>query len=263
MKERLRKIIDEIYKYNSPEMPFLALNVQKDDVFDLVVFAPTYTPNKLKMDRFCEINELMIYPSVSSYLLKRNNHKILWIVVGASDSNQADYLALVAEYKFKKIIFIGAVGALKADAEVGDIFTPTYSINGGMVNTYLKESIKDFVPFEKYSLEDKETTKEILNIAKKRNIEVKEGSVFCTPSVSLEYIHLNEIRSFNTDLIEMETATFMAFANLMEKPAAILLVVSDNSCNGKPIIGRNKELEDKYNKGRREHLASLIIDIVD
>ena len=53
-----------------------------------------------------------------------------------------------------KMIFIGAVGALKPEFELGDLCTPSFSIAGGFAHTYLKDSIKDFVPFEKVELKD-------------------------------------------------------------------------------------------------------------
>ena len=36
---------------------------------------------------------------------------------------------------------------------------------------------------------------------------------------SMEYIHLDEVKSFDTDLIEMETSTFYAIGKIMEVPA--------------------------------------------
>ena len=45
----------------------------------------------------------------------------------------------------------------------------------------------------------------------------------------MEYTHLDEIRSFDTDLIEMETSTFYAIAEIMDIPAVALLVVSDTT----------------------------------
>lgn len=54
--------------------------------------------------------------------------------------------------KMTKMIFIGAVGALKPEFKLGDLCTPSFSIAGGFAHTYLKDSIKDFVPFEKVEL---------------------------------------------------------------------------------------------------------------
>lgn len=42
----------------------------------------------------------------------------------------------------------------------------------------------------------------IVGIAEESGYELKKASVFCTPSISAEYYHLEEIKEFDTDLIE-------------------------------------------------------------
>lgn len=122
-----------------------------------------------------------------------------------------DYLLICGELQFKKLIFIGAVGALREEFNIGDICTPSYSVAGTLANTYLKDSIKDYIPFEKIYPETKYIDS-IIQLAKESNYEIKKASVFCTDSIAMEYIHLEEIKSFDTDLIEMETSTFYAIA---------------------------------------------------
>ena len=90
---------------------------------------------------------------------------------------------------------------------------------------------------------------------------MSKASVFCTDSIALEYYHLNEIKKFDTDLIEMETSTFYLVAELLEVPAIALLIVSDNSASGHPLVGRNEELQSKYNYGRKVVIPDLIYKI--
>lgn len=110
------------------------------------------------------------------------------------------------------MIFIGAVGALKPEFELGDLCTPSYSIAGGFAHTYLKDSIRDYVPFERVE-PDMKFVDEMVGLAKENGYNLKKASVFCTPSVAAEYYHLEEIKEFNTDLIEMETASFYIMAD--------------------------------------------------
>ena len=77
----------------------------------------------------------------------------------------------------------------------------------------------------------------------------------------MEYTHLKEIKTFDTDLIEMETSTFYAIAKLMEKPAIALLVVSDNSATGVPLVGRSEEIQKIYEYSRKVILIDLIYKI--
>ena len=79
----------------------------------------------------------------------------------------------------------------------------------------------------------------------------------------MEYTHLDEIKAFGTDLIEMETATFYAVAELMRIPAIALLVVSDNSATGVPLMGRSDDLQAQYEYARTVVLPELIYRIAE
>lgn len=65
----------------------------------------------------------------------------------------------------------------------------------------------------------------------------------CTPSIATEYYHLDEIKEFDTDLIEMETASLYLMADLLEIPTVALLVVSGNSATGAALVGRTEAEE--------------------
>ena len=100
---------------------------------------------------------------------------------------------------------------------------------------------------------------EVVKIGKERGHEIRKASVFCTPSIVMEYMHLDEIRAFDTDLIEMETASFYLMADLLEVDSAALLVVSDNSATGSALVGRSEEDKIRYEKGFREILPDMIL----
>lgn len=229
-------------------------------VYDALVYAPSFTPYKLKMDGEFKVTELRAAGYCASYLVEKDDLKIAWIRTATCASNLLDYLLLCGELQFRKLIFIGSVGALKPEFDLGDVCTPLYSIAGTMTNVYLKESLKDYVPFEIVKA-DGAYVESVVQLAKENGFELKKASVFCTDSIAMEYTHLEEIRSFGTDLIEMETATFYAVAELMEVPAVALLVVSDNSATGIPLIGRTDEQQQKYHHARERVLPALIEQI--
>lgn len=195
---------------------------------------------------------------IAGYLVEKDDLKIAWVKIGSSAGNLIDHVAICGKLKFKTMIFIGAVGALKKEFGLGDICTPSFSISGGYTNTYLKESIRDFVPFEKVEPE-MSFIDEVIDIGKKKGYDIKKSSVFCTDSIALEYYHLDEIRDFDTDLIEMETASFYLMADLLEVPSVALLVVSDNSATGTALVGRREEEEERYNRGRSVVLPDMIL----
>ena len=260
MKEKMRRILDQIHHYNSSDMAFFTFGLSKETEYDALVVAPSYTPYKLKMDQYCKVTTLQEGAYIAGYLVEKDGMKIAWIKIGSSDSNCIDYIAVCAELNFKKMVFIGAVGALKDSFNLGDICTPEYSISGGYANTYLKESIKDYVPFEKVT-PDMKYVDHVISIGKEHGYVVRKASVFCTASIALEYYHLDEIKEFNTDLIEMETSSFYLMADLLEIPGIALLVVSDNSATGTALVGRTKEQQEKYDEGRNNILPNLILTV--
>lgn len=260
MKKRMLEIMDKFHKYNSENMAFLAFGLDKEEHYDALVVAPSFSPYKLKMDEYCKVTTLREGAYLAGFLVEKDNLKIAWVKTASSDSNLIDHLAVCAELTFDRLIFIGAVGALKPEFSLGDLCTPAYSIAGGFAHTYLKDSIRDYVPFERVE-PDMKFTDEVIKLAKESGYELKKASVFCTPSVAAEYYHLEEIKEFDTDLIEMETAAFYLMADLLEIPAVALLVVSDNSATGAALVGRTEEEEEKYDYGRRKILPDMILKV--
>lgn len=260
MKKRMLDIMNTFHKYNSDNMAYLAFGLDVKEHYDALVVAPSYSPYKLKMDSYCKVTTLKEGAYIAGYLVEKDGLKIAWIKTAASDSNLIDHVAVCAELTFDKMIFIGAVGALKPEFELGDLCTPSFSIAGGFAHTYLKNSIKDFVPFEKVEPEMSFVDK-VVDVAKENGFQLKKASVFCTPSIATEYYHLDEIKEFDTDLIEMETASLYLMADLLEIPTVALLVVSDNSATGAALVGRTEAEEEKYNYGRNIVLPQMILKV--
>lgn len=260
MKERLREIVDSFHHHNSPDMARLIFGLDRDTVYDALVVAPSFTPMKLRMEGEAKVTILRESAIVGGYMVEKDGRKIAWIKTSSAASNCIDHMAVCAGLNIKKLIFVGAVGALRPGIEVGELCTPSYSIAGGYALTYLKDSIRDFTPFERVEPQSPLADWAVA-LAAEAGWELKRASVFCTDSIAAEYFHLEEIRSFGTDLIEMETAAFYTMAELMEKPAVALLVVSDNSASGVPLVGRSEEDEQRYDRARRELLPHLIYKI--
>jgi len=258
MKQELREIVDAFHKYNSENMALHAFGLRSDVTYDALVVAPGFSPFKLGMEKICGVSVLK---EGFGYLLEKDGLKIAWIRTGSGAGNLIDYLALCAELSFKKMIFVGAVGALKREFRPGDVCTPEYCISGSHADAYLcKKSIRETMLFEKVT-PDEAYADAAVAIAKKKGYEIKKAGVFCTPSIALEYRHLDEIRAFDTDLIEMETASFYLMADLFEIPAVALLVVSDNSASGAKLVGRTPEERKLYEYGRKTVLSDMVLTL--
>ncbi len=257
MTPRMQAILDRIYQYNARHLAQHTFGLSEETVYDALVVAPSYAPRKIITDSRYEIRETGGQSYCTGYEVEGNGLKLAWIKTAAGGCNMLDYLSICGELQFKRLIFIGAVGALKPGFEIGDLCTPSFSVAGTMANAYLKEHIRDYQPFEKV-FPDSAYLDQVVNLAAENGIPLRKASVFCTDSISMEYTHLDEIRAFGTDLIEMETATFYALAEIMGVPAVALLVVSDNSATGAPLVGRSEELQQRYEHTRRVVLMELI-----
>ena len=261
MKKKLKQIVDAFHKYNSENMAFQAFGLSEDITYDALVIAPSFSPYKLKMERFCTVTTLKEGAYIAGYLVEKDNKKIAWIKIGSSAGNLIDHLALCAELTFKRMIFIGAVGALKDRFELGDVCTPSYSLSGSYADAYLKkDSIRETMLFSKTE-PDMKYVDEVIAVGKDKGYDIKKASVFCTPSIAMEYVHLDEIKAFDTDLIEMETSSFYLMTELFEIPGIALLVVSDNSASGAPLVGRSDKQQEKYDYGRNVVLPDMILTL--
>ena len=108
---------------------------------------------------------------------------------------------------------------------------------------------------------DMDYVETVIKIGKTKGYKIKKGSVFCTPSIAMEYTHLDEIKSFDTDLIEMETSSFYLMTDLFEVPGIALLVVSDNSASGAALVGRTEDQQKRYDFGRMVVLPDMILTL--
>lgn len=257
MKEKMKQIMDHFHAYNTADMAGLAFGLENSIEYDALVVAPSFTPYKLGIDQACTVTDMRHGVYISGYLVEKDGLKIAWIQTASGACNLIDHLSVCAELKFRHLIFIGAVGALKKSIGIGEIWTPTFSVNGPAATEYFRETLPDPDQMERVAA-DPAFPDKLIAAAKADGIEIRKGSVYCTQSVALEYSHLDEIRAMGTDLIEMETAAFAKMADLIEVPAVALLVVSDNSASGVALVGRTEEEQAQYNRGRFEILPQLI-----
>ncbi|MBO4514229.1 MAG: hypothetical protein J5721_01005 [Lachnospiraceae bacterium] len=261
VKDRLKQMLDCFHKYNSEHMAFQAFGLSEDVEYDALVIAPSFTPYKLRMDTYCKVTTLKEGAYIGGYLVEKDGLKIAWIKIASSAGNLIDHLALCAELKFRQMIFIGAVGALKEEIELGDVCTPSYSISCSQADSFLLgDSIRANKLFTKV-FPDEAYVDEVVGIGKAKGYCIRKASVFCTPSIVMEYVHLDEIRSLDTDLIEMETSSFYLMTELFEIPGIALLVVSDNSASGAPLVGRSDAEQERYDHGREVVLPDMILTL--
>ena len=257
MTERMKTILNHFHHYATDHLAALCFGLSEETVYDALVAAPSFVPFRILNEAEWDIRQTGQQGYCAGWEAEKDGRTLAWIKTAAGGCNLLDYLAVCAELRVKRLIFVGAAGALKPSFALGDVCVPSYSVAGTMANAYLQTSLRAYVPFEKV-YPDEACAEEALRLAADLGHTIKRASVFCTDSIAMEYTHLEEIRSFGTDLIEMETSAFYGLAELMALPAVALLVVSDNSATGVPLVGRTDEQQARYEQARKTVLGDLI-----
>ena len=250
MKEKLVRILDNMHRYNSADMAGQVFGLDSAIVYDALIVAPGWTPAKILKDPSFRVTCLSQAAYISGWLVEKDGLKLAWIQTASGAPNLIDHLIICAELKFRKLIFIGAVGSLVPEIELGDLCTSSRSIAGVFANAYFGERLTDYRPFG-----------DVFPPAAESGYELKKAVTYCTDSIALEYSHLDEIRMTGAELIEMETSSFYLLADLLEVPAVTLMIVSDNSASGQPLIGRTEAQQEKFQYGRTVIIPELICKI--
>lgn len=234
--------------------------LDENEEYEAIILAPSWKPEKIFKNFNAEIELVKKGPYYNGYIIQIGNRKYGYIQTGTGASNIADCCLTLGYAKCNKIIFIGAVGALKEDMVLGDIITPSKSIAGDGASLYLHQKISSS-NFQT-SVYPKEIVKEkTLNIARKIGIGLKEKVVYCTDSIFCEYFHLNDILQLGSEAIEMETAAFYRCMEIMNKDGIAILCVSDNSATQNVLVGRGEEDTKKFHRSRETLIPKLILSL--
>ncbi len=262
MKKRLIQLLNADKSLaETLDMAMYEFGLSRDKHYDVLVVAPGWKPDKIMADYDVEITCTEVHSYISGYELKGDGFLIAWIQCSSGASSLIDELTTCAYLNFDKLVFVGAVGSLVPEIGLGSLCTPEWSISGNLANGYLLENIQDYVPFGKVFPNNTAFIDNVIKHLASQGIEMKKAPVFCTDSIVCEYSHLDFIKSFGVQVIEMETSSFYLMADLMEKPAIALMAVSDNSATGDPLMARTDEQKRLYNITRKQVIPKIILDI--
>ena len=261
MRPELERIIANIKRYNAGEMCAEVFGFDKNVAYDALVAAPGWKPTKIIKDPAYKVTPLATHSYVSGYLVERDGVKIAWAQTSSGAGSLFDNLVICAEMKFKKLIFAGAAGGLSPDFKIGDFCTPAECISGVYIDHYLGERLdKEYRPFSRV-YPDPAFVDRVSRLSAGCGCPLRQAKVFSTESIALEYSHLPGIKATGAQLIEMETSTFYRLAAMIEVPAIALLIVSDNSATGDPLLGRGEERDKSYGRARSVIIPEMICNI--
>lgn len=253
-----QSILEKDRKYNAGDMAAELFGLHSDVHYDLLVAAPCWKPQTFVWPEDTDVLSAEIHSYISGYELMIGQRRVGWIQTSSSAANLLDHLLVCAHLSFDKLVFIGAVGGIHPNFALGDICTPSSCVDGTFAAAYLLNDPRKYRPFETVTPHCPAFISRVTEEAAARGIRIRSGKVYCTDSICCEYYHLPFIRSFAPELIEMETAMFYRLAARLEKPSVALLVVSDNSTNGQPLLGRSPEQEAAYKLSRAQHIPALV-----
>lgn len=260
MKEQLIEVLANMKKYNSGCMSRECFGFDPEVLYDVMVVAPGWKPTKIIQDASYHVTQLTQHSYFSGYLVEKDGLKIAWAQTASGACNVLDHCIIFGELQFRKMVFVGAVGSLTPEFDVGDFCTPECCIAGVYAHQYLQSSLDGFLPMQTI-YPDASYTDQVISMAADCGYTLHKAKVFCTDSISCEYSHLEEIRATGARLIEMETSTFYQLADLFEVPAVALLAVSDNSATGKPLLGQNRDQHEIYHNTRSNIIPDMIVRI--
>lgn len=258
MDERLKTMLEACRRHNPNFGPESDFGLSREKHYDVLVVAPGWKPVKIIKDASFTVRTTAVHSYISGYEVEKDGFSAAWIQTASGGGNILDRMSVCLEMNVDKLVFIGAVGGLVDDAQIGELCTPACSIDGTMASGYLQEKVENYRPFETVLPPDMAFVDRVIALTEKEGMEIKKRRIFCTDSIFAEYAHLPFIRSTEAECIEMETAAFYRLAALWGKPAMALHVVSDNSAAGHPLIGMPKEQRARYHEARCTLIPRII-----
>ena len=257
-KEQLKHSID---KYGDSSKLVNRLGITEEEITEVVVLAPWWHPNKLYNNYDCKI-ELLSDEFPDVHRITYNGKSFLHIRSYIGATNVGETVLLLSFAKCKRIIFVGSVGSISNDVNIGDLIIPSTSVSGEAFSSCMQERInkdslhKEYHPTKK--LYDTTT-----NYLKKENIVYKDIKVYSVDTIAGQFAHIDEILDLGCKAIEMETSALYSACQVAEKECVALLVVSDNTVQNKSLIsGRTDEDMKKYHHIRYSIIPNIIFSLM-
>ena len=217
--------------------------------FDCVFIAPSWPIDKVFDSATTDITEIYSDRFSKSHRIKHNGKSYLYIQLRVGAPNIVDFCLSCHSANCAKFVFVGSVGSLIPELEIGDVIIPTCSISGNGATLYLDDKLSPEKMFER-TYSSPELNAELSRVCTSVALTTKNAMPISVDSVACEYAHLDKFRQMGATLIEMETATFFKAMQIIGKPASALLVVSDNSAVGQHLVGQGADLRAKYHAVR-------------
>lgn len=245
-----------------PAHEFQTTQIQPD-----VIIAPTYSP-KLFEPYVKNVSQIADGRFPVFEIETKQGRKISFIHVGVGACNTLDAVLALSATPCRKILFIGSVGSLSADAGIGDIIVPSESVSGCEADLYITTNsfLKSNTIGQGYS-SDADSSATLRNCAQKftkDDIKVVDKKVFSIDTVIGEYRFISEMQKLGCGAVEMETATLFHAAKVINRKATALLYIVDCTLEGQSIYhGRTKASDIRKQNTKKKILPQIAIEFFE
>lgn len=243
------------------------LKIDIDDIRDNVIIAPSWEPSVL-----ADLGEAkLISPSNTSgakvWNISNNRIEATFLRTEVTSPHLLQRMLPLGITDCKKIIFVGSVGSLDENIDIGDIILPKYAVCGDGASRYIASDDLKYDVFGEKVYPDSilldKAMLETTRICKENNVKWHWGKTFSIDTEIAEYVHIDTIINMGCNSLEMETAAAFRAAKLMKIPLIAILVVSDNSLTKKSLLsGRTQDEMLRYNFVTKEIVSKIIMGIL-
>lgn len=259
------ELIEGLKKYGSLEENLCEkfIGVPKEEISKNVIIAPWWDP--MGFPAYSDAKKIggSDFTAVTAWQIG----DITYIKTGIGAPCLMDVVLALGTAKVEKLVFLGSVGALDRNMEIGDVVVPEYSVIGDGASRYIAgNSLKntDVLGEKTYpDLSINESLKQITaRICKENNINCHEGRAYSTDSIFAQFAHIDEIINFGCNCIEMETAAAFLAAKIAKVPMTALFVVSDSTVAKKSFVsGRDENEIARYRSSRKDLFPKILYEL--
>ncbi len=239
------------------------IGAPKDKISKNVIIAPWWEP--LSFPVFSDAKKIggSDFTAVTAW----QTGDTTYIKTGIGAPCLMDVVLALGTADVEKLVFLGSVGALDKDMEIGDVVVPQFSVCGDGASRYIsgKDLKNTDVLGEKVypDAELNEKLKEITErVCKDNNINCHDGRAYATDSIFAQFAHIDEIINFGCNCIEMETAAAFRAAKKAKVPMTALFVVSDSTVAKKSFVSGREENEiARYRSSRKDLFPKILYEL--
>lgn len=260
-----QRLVESHKQYGASIQDWPKHEFQTTQIQPYVIIAPRYSP-KIFAPYVKSVTQVANGRFPVFEIETNQGQKISFIRVGVGACNTIDAILALAGTSCKKVIFIGAVGSLSKDADIGDIIVPSKSVCGVGADLYLTTGsfLKNSVIGKSYA-SDSESSAKLTRLAQRLStedgVQVVDKKVCSIDSIIGEYPQIPEMKKIGCDAVEMETATLFHAAKVVNIKATALLYVTDCTLEGQSLYyGRTEESEKRKLKTKKEIIPQVVIE---